>query len=515
MALFKSIFGKKNEDDDGQQEYFKEDFPPVAKQASKKKAEPKKAAPKKAAEEPKAKSTDAKKPKVEAGTEKPKADEPKKAAPKKTAATKSVKAEAAKPAASKTKKDGERSAAKPQKKDEARKPAEPKKAVKTKELTDNSPEVKGAVAIKEGFFWYYLEEISSLPEILDEKPYPLAGIKMRDLRKCAFRVIVYKNRFAVEFFHSLTDGNGGLIFVKTLTAEYLYQKYGVKVPSGNGILDRLEEPTPDELEDSFIKYAGKYSASRKDTDAYRIGGKREPDGFRTNTAFVIDSDYIRAEAKRRGVTVTVYMTAALIMAAQRVQEKAVRNPARYKPIKICVPVNLRKMFPSNTLRNFVMYVTPGIDPRLGEYGFDDLCQIVAAQIKLQSTKRNMAAIIRANVDSEKNILLRIVPLFIKNIVMKAVFNSVGEKKTCFSFSNLGLVSVPEEYSAHVKRMDFVLGSQASAPYNVSALTYGGEMYLSVTRNASEPVLEREIYGVLRELGVPHTVESNTRGKEKE
>ena len=372
-----------------------------------------------------------------------------------------------------------------------------------------------AVAIKEGFFWYYLEEISSLPDVLDEKPYPLAGIKMKDLRKCAFRVIVYKNRLAVEFFHSLTDGNGGLIFVKTLTAEYLYQKYGVKVPSGNGILDRLEEPTPDELEDSFIKYAGKYAASRKDTDAYRIGGKREPDGFRTNTAFVIDADYVKAEAKRRGVTVTVYMTAALIMAAQRVQEKDVRNPARYKPIKICLPVNLRKMFPSSTLRNFVMYVTPGIDPRLGEYCFDDLCQIVAAQIKLQSTERNMSSIIRANVDSEKNILLRIVPLFIKNIVMKAVFNSVGEKKTCFSFSNLGLVSVPKEYSAYVRRMDFVLGSQASAPYNVSALTYDGKMYLSVTRNASEPVLEREIYGVLRELGVPHTVESNTRGKERE
>ena len=372
-----------------------------------------------------------------------------------------------------------------------------------------------AVSIKEGFFWYYLEEISSLPDILDEKPYPLAGIRMRDLRKCAFRVIVYKNRLAVEFFHSLTDGNGGLIFVKTLTAEYLYQKYGVKVPSGNGILDRLEEPTPDELEDSFIKYAGKYSASRKDTDAYRIGGKREPDGFRTNTAFIIDADYVRAEAKRRGVTVTVYMTAALIEAAQRVQEKTVRNPARYKPIKICLPVNLRKMFPSNTLRNFVMYVTPGIDPRLGEYSFDDLCQIVAAQIKLQSTRRNMSSIIRANVDSEKNILLRVVPLFIKNIVMKAVFNSVGEKKTCFSFSNLGIVSVPKEYSDRVRRMDFVLGSQASAPYNVSALTYGGKMYLSVTRNASEPVLEREIYGVLRRLGVPHTVESNTRGKEKE
>ncbi len=372
-----------------------------------------------------------------------------------------------------------------------------------------------AVSIKEGIFWYYLEEVSSPPEILDEKPYPLAGITMRDLRKCAFRVIVYKNRLAVEFFHSLTDGNGGLIFVKTLTAEYLYQKYGVKVPCGNGIFDRLEEPSPEELEDSFLKYSGKYSASRADSDAFKIEGKREVDGFRTNTTFVIDTDFIKREAQKRGVTVTVYMSAILAEATQRVQKSRVANPAKYKPVKVFLPVNLRKIFPSKTMRNFILYAMVGIDPKFGDYSFDDLCQIFAAQMKQQITKKNMAAMIRTNVSSELNPFIMAVPLVVKNIIMKAIFNAVGEKKSCFSFSNLGLVSVPEEYSAYVKRMDFVLGSQAAAPYNVSALTYGGKMYLNVTRNASEPVLEREIYAVMRERGVPHTVESNTREKEKE
>jgi NRPS condensation-like uncharacterized protein len=317
----------------------------------------------------------------------------------------------------------------------------------------------------------------------------------------------------VEFFHSLTDGNGGIIFVKTLTAEYLYQKYGIKVPVGNGILDRLEEPTPAELEDSFLKYAGNYPASRRDSDAFIISGKREVDGFRTNTTFIIDPDFVKKEAKKRGVTVTVYITAILIEAARHVQENRVSDPKRYKPIKVCVPVNLRKMFESETMRNFVMYTTPGIDPKLGEYSFDDLCQIVAAQMKQQMTKRNMAAMIKTNVDSEKNPILRVVPLFIKNIVMKMVFNSVGEKKSCFTFSNLGVVSVPDEYADKVKRMDFVLGSQAMAPYNVSAVTYAGKMYMNVTRNTREPVLEREIFEVLKSRDIPHCVESNSRGKE--
>ena len=370
-----------------------------------------------------------------------------------------------------------------------------------------------AVAIKGGFFWYYLEQIREVPEILDEKPYPLARMTTRDLRRCAFRVLVYKNRLAVEFFHSLTDGNGGLIFVKTLTAEYLYQKYGVRVPVGNGVLDRLEEPSERELEDSFVKNAGEYPTSRKDSNAFRITGKREVDGFRTNTTFVIDPDFVKNEAKKRGVTVTVYMTAILIEASRRIQQSRVSNPAKFKPIKVFIPVNLRKMFSSETMRNFILYAMVGIDPRLGEYEFDDLCQIVAAQMKQQMTTRNMRAMIKTNVQSEQSIFIRVVPLFIKNIIMKAVFNAVGEKKSCFSFSNLGLVDLPEEYTRYVKRMDFVLGSQADAPYNVSSLTYGGKMYLNVTRNASEPILEREIYNVLRERGVPHSVESNSRRKE--
>lgn len=371
-----------------------------------------------------------------------------------------------------------------------------------------------AVAIKPGMFWYYLEEIKSIPDILDERPYPLTRMTMRDMNKCAFRVLVYKKRFAVEFFHSLTDGNGALIFVKTLTAEYLYQKYGIKVPAGNGIFDRLEEPMPEELEDSFMKYAGDYAASRKDTNSFQLYANREIDGYTTSTTFVIDADYVKREAKARGVTVTVYMTAILIEATQRVQRRVIGRVSRYKPIKICIPVNLRNLFSSQTLRNFIMFVNLGIDPRVGEYEFDDLCQILAAQMKQQLTKRNMAAVVRKNVESEMGLAIRIVPLFIKNFFIKTLYILQGENKVCFSYSNLGVVKAPPEYLSKVKRMDFLLGSRANGPYNVTSITYDGKMYLAVTRNSRRPVLEREIFEVLREKGVPHTVESNTRGKEQ-
>ena len=370
-----------------------------------------------------------------------------------------------------------------------------------------------AVRLKTGVFWYYLEEIPKAPDVMEEKPYPLSRMPFDDIRKCAFRVILYERRVAVEFFHALTDGNGGLVFLKTLIAEYLYQRHGIKIPAGGGFLDRLEEPSEEELEDSFFKYAGKTKASRSDTDAFKITGRREADGFKTNTTFILDADTVVAEAKRRGVTVTAYTVAALMTAAMRVQQKRVRRLSKRKPVKVLIPVNLRRLFPSKTLRNFVLYATPGVDPRLGEYEFDELCAIVSGQMQLQITKKNMAAMIATNVGSEKPFILRAAPLFIKNTVMKMVFNAVGERKSCFSFSNLGVVKAPDAFCEHVERLDFVLGVQASAPYNTSAITYGGKMYLNVIRNISEPVLERELCGVLTELGLCPTVESNTRGKE--
>ena len=367
-----------------------------------------------------------------------------------------------------------------------------------------------AVRIKAGFFWYYLEELPHAPEIMEEKPYPLARMPFDDIRKCAFRVIVYDKRIAVEFFHALTDGNGGLVFLKTLIAEYIYQKYGVKVPAESGVLDRLEEPDPAELEDSFFKYSGKYSLPRKDSDAYSIRGLREVDGFRTNTTFILDAEQVRTLAKAHGVTVTAFLTAVLMTAVDRLQKQQIHNPAKHKPVKIFVPVNLRSIFPSKTLRNFILYAIPSVETKYGDVEFPTLCQSVQHQMKLQITPQRMAAIIASNVSSEKNLLIRLCPLPLKNIVMSMVYNAVGERKSCFSFSNLGVSNMPPEFERYVDRLDFVLGTQKSQRYNTSLITYKGKMMFNIMRNTAKPLLEPHLYQVLRELGIHVIAQSNAR-----
>jgi NRPS condensation-like uncharacterized protein len=179
-----------------------------------------------------------------------------------------------------------------------------------------------------------------------------------------------------------------------------------------------------------------------------------------------------------------------------------------KPVKVLIPVNLRRLFPSRTLRNFALFTTPEIDPRLGQYTFDEICRAVKHKMGLEIEPKIMSSKIATNVGSERLMAVRVMPLFVKNFVMKLVFDSVGEKKNCLSLSNLGAVDLPEIMKGYVARMDFILGVQATAPHNCGALSYGDTLYINMIRNIREPELESHFYRVLRDLGLPVQVESN-------
>ena len=367
-----------------------------------------------------------------------------------------------------------------------------------------------AVRLRRGVFWYYLEQVSRLPDIQPEKSCPLAHVPFHQVRQCAFRVLVYHNRFAVEFFHALTDGTGALIFVKTLLAEYLSQKYGLTVPAADGVLGRLEEPSDEELEDSFLRYAGDVKSSRRESTAWHLSGTPEKDGFKNLVTLMVPAPELKACAKRYGVSVTELLCAAMMQAIAQLQAEKVPQRRLRKPVKVLLPVNLRNLFPSRTLRNFASYITPEIDPRMGDYSFEEICAAVHHRMGLENNPQTMRAKFAANVASEKSPVLRVMPLFIKNLAMKAVFDTVGECKSCLCLSNLGVVRLPEVMVPYVARMDFIIGVQAKAPHDCGVLTWNDTVYINCIRSIREPELELRFYQVLHRLGLSVTAESNQR-----
>lgn len=366
-----------------------------------------------------------------------------------------------------------------------------------------------AARLRRGLFWYYLQQLDCAPPIQSELPYPLPRMTRKEVRKCAFRVVVYQRRIALEIFHSLTDGTGGMVFLKSLLAEYLQQKHGIPIPAGQGVLGRLDEPSRAELEDSFQKYAGHVQASRKENDAWRMKGTPVPDGFLHLTCVHVPVKPILDKAHEYGVSLTVFLCAVMMQALAQMQAEKISDQFLRKPIRVLLPVNLRNIFPSKSLRNFALYTIPEIDPRLGEFTFEEICQAVYHRMGLDINPKQMSMKIATNVASERIWAVKLMPLFLKNIVMKAVFNAVGERKSCLSLSNLGAISLPDSMLPFVERMDFILGVQATAPHNCGVLSFGDTLYINFIRNIEESRLEAEFCKVLQSFGLPVQVESNS------
>lgn len=366
-----------------------------------------------------------------------------------------------------------------------------------------------AVRLRISAFWYYLEQVEKAPRVMKEFSYPLTHMPFDDIKKCAFRVLYYRGRIAVEFFHAIADGNSGLIFLKTLAAEYLRLRYGAEIPCTDGVFDISEEVREEELRDDFPKYAGQASAKRGEATAFQLDGTLEPDGYKNIVVGEFDSAQMVAKAHEYGVTLTELVAGVMIKSFLDIQ--AQRLPyKRRRPVKVLIPVNLRRMFPSVTLRNFVLYVTPGIDPALGDYTFEEILAELHSRMQIELSPKRMAARIKANVKMEQMLPLKILPLFIKNFGMKIVYAINGEKKSCITISNLGVVKVPESMREYVTRFGFTLGVQHTSPNNCSVISYGGKLYIAMIRSIKEPLLEQRFFTSFRKMGISVKVESNGR-----
>ena len=362
--------------------------------------------------------------------------------------------------------------------------------------------------LRAGVFWYYLEQVPQAPEVREDYACPVTHIPKSEIRKCGLRVFYHNQRIAVEFFHSLTDGSGGMVFLKTLLAEYLMQKHDISIPAEQGVLDRSQTPADDEMEDSFLRHSGRVAASRKESNAWLLSGTPEKDGHRNLVCLQLSSQAVLDAAHSHGVSATAFLAAALLQALIDVQKRNVPLRRLRKPLKVQIPVNLRRLFGSKTLRNFALYVNPEIDPRLGDFSFDELCKRVHHHMGMEVIPQHMRARIAANVGSERLWIVKILPLFLKNIALRIAFNTVGETKVCLAMSNLGSVDIPSEMKPYIQHFDFVLGAPALTPVNCGIVSYNGKLRINFTRSIQESDLELAFWKVLQQQGLMATAESN-------
>ncbi len=361
------------------------------------------------------------------------------------------------------------------------------------------------VQIRHGFFWFYLEKNENVPLVQPDIKNPLYRVKFKENRKFLFKVFYHGNRISVDMYHVLSDGHGCAIFLSTLVAQYLRLK-GIEIPTGGFVLDINERVSERELEDSFVKNAtSKAKYKRTDKFMYHAKGTRLPDHTVNITCGILPFDKLHALAKEKGVTITEFLVAVML---DVLCKKQLREERKQKEVCIQVPIDLRKTFGSETLRNFSICLRVKVDPNKGEYTFDELLEQTKYQLRLQRNKKDLNMMITANMGIERNMLVRALPLVVKNLGVGISFAITAEQTNSCLFTNVGAVVIPEEMKAHTEKFFLLPPPGKVNAARLGVATLNNNLCIAFANSYIESDVERDFFTTFVKMGIHVKIESN-------
>jgi len=367
------------------------------------------------------------------------------------------------------------------------------------------------VHLRRGLFWYYLQRDDEIPALHPMSDVPVSVMPMHRGICHLLRVQAREATIAVDFSHVLTDGAGALRFVGTLATQYLRLR-GVHVTRWEPFLDPEEPPSPDEYEDAYNRYFDRrLPGPPRLSPAYHL---REParSHSRVITGRLPVSDALDL-ARSHGVSLTEYLVALYMHSLAKVRASGADGQERPPRgiLRIEVPVDMRRFYPSKTMRNFSLYVSPEIDLSLGTYSFDEIIERVHHSMSMQVDRKELSRQIARNVRAARNRFIRIMPLFLKDLLLSYVRERIGENPYSGVLTNLGRITVPAEIDSHVESVGVMLGPNPRMKKNCALLSFRDDLYINFGSVVESRELERFFFSHIAQAGVQVIVVERSSG----
>ncbi len=356
-----------------------------------------------------------------------------------------------------------------------------------------------ATTLKKGFFWHYLDTTKRRFCVERESSVPCEPLRVARSGSQSFRVVYFANRISVEFFHVLTDGTGGMIFLKSLAAEYL-RLTGVSIPAGETVWDPNTEPDAEEFENAFARVPLSQGASGfVERAAVQMSGEL----CKTKPCRIIhlkmSASALKSAASKYHSTVTSFLLALMFIAGRTATDEL------HGEASIQVPVNMRKFYPSRTVRNFSMYCGIRL-PLDTKTDVASLASDIDRQLRQKASREAMSEMLTA---TERLVAaLKYFPLALKQPAARLVYGFLGDRIFSNTLSNLGVVPLPAEMAEHIESMDFVLGTAITNRACCALVTVGDTATFSITKMTADPTFEEKMHRLLSENGVPVTAEGS-------
>lgn len=327
-------------------------------------------------------------------------------------------------------------------------------------------------------FWYYTKALENI--IIHKYDGEFQTIKYLDINKYAVALLCDDKTLVLEVFHAISDGAGALYVFKEIVKEYINLKEGKKVK----YQDYLLEENIDSYND--VPLIPKVKETIKIKNPYMFNGKNF-DAIPQVRAYEIDLEHFKTFSKGLSCTVNDLIVLLFYRAI-----RDLKNDERQ--ISLLLPINLRKLFDSKTVKNFIITSKILLDSDEDTMIIND----IKKQLKAQNNFTNLAYEVNKINRLYRSSIIKFIPLIIKCMFIKLVYHIGRKENTCITLSNLGKVEFGDYYDKHIDSLSFALSPRFNGPYNCGIVSYGNKLIIEITHdkdnyhllNAFEKILNK-------------------------
>ena len=350
------------------------------------------------------------------------------------------------------------------------------------------------VTLKGGFIWYRFERATTPVTVGDATEWGMSPLPLFEKGGRTFRFNVQGCDIYADFFHAMGDGAGTGEFLKAVVFEYL-KETGCPVEAEDRVITLSTPVDPEESEDAFHKYYKPLPLnelevkSMQGSKAFHIEGTRYEDHGAECVQYTLPSHEVLNLCHSIGCTVTEYLGAAFAMAVYDGMIRGKRKKTR--AIQLFMPINLRRFFPSATLKNFSLFSRVKIDTSVPPT-MESCIKAIHESLKRDTDKALLQKKICTTVRAEVLGVMQIIPRALKRFFLGFANLFFGKGKKTATFSNVGVLKLPESMRPYVTNVHYSLWPNSNSPYTAVVVSVWDNLNITFNKAIKEDNIERAL-----------------------
>ncbi len=362
------------------------------------------------------------------------------------------------------------------------------------------------VYLKKQFYNYVFEKTDNIPSVEEDTRWTNRYINFNK-NNFPFRVKSFDKTIALEMSHIISDGFGTLSFLLSITSEYL-RLCNYEVDDSLFVKKIDTETISEEWECAFRStFPLKGPKIKLTPAAYVPTGKMIPVEKYYSTRIIMDLESLRLKARNMNVTLNVYLSAIYAFAIQNLFIEDIANGKADKnlPIRLQIPVNMRKYYPTKNLRNFSYLYSPAFTITGGSYTFTELVKKISYSIRHERHSKYVEHQISRNLRTEKNILFKVAPRFIKQFIFRIFYHLFARSQYSGVITNMGDIKLPDNLAAQIESFDIIPCNSPVPGRNTALFSYKGKLEMNIGSSCNDLRLENEIINIMKSLEIDNSV----------